>query len=808
MDTASKQQETLRALGVVSKNSAQLGGVADSILEHLVSKTSYIDRSEMKKSLRHDLLQGVYQDYAQSGESTVPIVPSSQETHKRLQREVLSSLHYNGMEDRQGRIAEAFESTFEWVLRSNQTANPDWYNLPKWLESEDQLYWITGKAGSGKSTLMKFLCQPLREDGQSVLIGVDSSKNESHFETRCLPFLEAWAGNKKLHIASFYFWISGNHLQKTRTGLLRSLLYQILRREPELIPSVSPSRWESMFLFGVHEPWKDVELEVALTTTVQSLKSDSRICFFVDGLDEFDGAHDSLLSLLQNLLRNNIHVKCCVASRPWVLFQDAFETKPHLRIESLTYNDIKHYVTSKFTFDPEFSKLQVLQPEFASQLIENIIAKASGVFLWVSLVVASLLAGMSFGDRIADLQKRLDGLPPDLEKLYDNMLRSLDPFYLEHATQLLLIMEASKDPISLILMSFADEETTQSVTDMPAKALSASVLSLRADAMARRLNSRWKGLLEVKMATGSTGLQPHQTVQYLHRSVSEFIQSSKVQAFMQSSLKQAFDPHLSLCIAEFAYMKAIPSRTAPAEVIRSCLYHASKVLPDEQKHMILILDSIADVLPKMYKLKPNTPAPVAARYLGIEWGQEKIQGEFGDNFLSLAVIHGVTSFVKARVEPGCLADKPGDIDAPPKKWPLLRDAFATNTYSLEIVECLLERGADPNYPLAEFGELTPWRRCLIGVSGDHSHLKSLTELSKESQSILRIMVKHGADVDAAWRYYVPKQTNRFGSRVPIAEVRGFADQFFKELNEIPRLPKSVVSQKEKQSKLRIWRKRK
>ena len=93
-------------------------------------------------------------------------------------------------------------------------------------------------------------------------------------------------------------------------------------------------------------------------------------------------------------------------------------------------------------------------------------SKASGVFLWVDLVVASLKAGMEFGDRIADLRTRLEQLPPDLRDLYEKLLRSLNPFYLPHATQLWMIIQAAKQPLSLILLSFADEETFEYVQEI------------------------------------------------------------------------------------------------------------------------------------------------------------------------------------------------------------------------------------------------------------------------------------------------------------------------------------------------------
>lgn len=191
------------------------------------------------------------------------------------------------------------------------------------------------------------------------------------------------------------------------------------------------------------------------------------MCFSINGLDEFAGACHELITLIRGLVDGNANVKFCVASRPWIVFETAFETKPHLRLEDLTYNDIKHYVSSNFQLNSEFPKLQAREPKFADQLIENIVSKASGVFLWVHLVVAPLLSGMSFGDRVRDLQSRLDDLPQELKDLYDNMMQKLDPFYLEHAAQFIMIMEASDRPLPLLLFYFADEENAESATKCP-----------------------------------------------------------------------------------------------------------------------------------------------------------------------------------------------------------------------------------------------------------------------------------------------------------------------------------------------------
>jgi Cdc6-like AAA superfamily ATPase len=84
------------------------------------------------------------------------------------QQRILKSLAFNGMHDRFEAIPEAHKETFEWLLSDNDTdgdvkrhrSSRD--SFINWLSSGSGIFHITGKLGSGKSTLMKFLCSKRR----------------------------------------------------------------------------------------------------------------------------------------------------------------------------------------------------------------------------------------------------------------------------------------------------------------------------------------------------------------------------------------------------------------------------------------------------------------------------------------------------------------------------------------------------------------------------------------------------------------------------------------------------------------------
>lgn len=83
---------------------------------------------------------------------------------------IFRGLHFPGMNNREEDIPERFATTVEWVFREPRKSKdagggaPMWSDFPKWLEGggAQDIYWITGKPGSGKSTLTKFIAQDPR----------------------------------------------------------------------------------------------------------------------------------------------------------------------------------------------------------------------------------------------------------------------------------------------------------------------------------------------------------------------------------------------------------------------------------------------------------------------------------------------------------------------------------------------------------------------------------------------------------------------------------------------------------------------
>jgi len=623
-----------------------------------------------------------------------------------------------------------------------------------------------------------------------------------------MKHLNVWASEESLVMAAFFFWNSGTDLQMSQGGLLRSLLFQVLRECRPLIKSILPERWEVYDLFSHDDsPWTREELRRAFKRLAKAQVPRTKFVFFIDGLDEFGGDHSALVDFLKDIASCS-HIKICVSSRPWAVFGDALVHKPSLMLQDLTYPDIKAFIHSTCHGNPGFAELGQREPLYASELLEAIAQKAAGVFLWVHLVVQSLLAGFINADRVSDIQRRLDSLPPGLEDLYEKMLKSLDPFYFEHATQFFKIVRAAEEPLTLLCLSFADEEP-EFVQKCKVQGLSDHDKLLRADVIKRRINSCCKGLLEAgsgsvpyqdkAYSTGTSHLlsrpmgnggraassfSPYITVQYLHRTVKDFLESPKVWAKITGATQNDFNPNLALCKSFVTQVKTLPSETVSQDdfkmMVKWCLRYAYLVEEGSRGgegigDLIILLDELDRTATELVNTLDENQSTLMQKWIQpwdapdslasmksfrenwtivYEYFQPQDSGRtIGQTFFSIAVNLDLRLYVNAKVKKSCLVIEGTGI------WPLLADATISHDYfeerfdwcpfpSVHMIKWLLEHGADPNWRLS--WDKTVWTRLLENIESrvyDSSPRSWNPRPLKLSLwfGILSLFLQHGAD---------------------------------------------------------------
>ena len=287
-------------------------------------------------------------------------------------------------------------------------------------------------------------------------------------------------------------------MQKSWQGLLQTLLYDIFRQLPDLIETACADRWPKAVEELSYEPWLLPELQRVLQR-IASQDMEVKFCLFIDGLDEFEGDQlDFCRSLLQ--LATSPHVKLCVSSRAWNVFEDSFGREPETKIyiHELTHNDIRSYAERRLQDHPRWKDLEAEEAN-AAWLMDEITERAAGVFLWVYLVTSQLRNGLTEYDSFSDLKKRLERIPVDLEAFFKQILESVEPFYHEKMATTLLISLAALEPAPIAVYGFHDDEYEDEnyAFNIPAQSLPKAQISAKREQMTRRINARCRGLLEV-----------------------------------------------------------------------------------------------------------------------------------------------------------------------------------------------------------------------------------------------------------------------------------------------------------------------
>lgn len=503
---------------------------------------------------------------------------------KQVEDAILASLWYPDIHDREDSISDAHKKTFEWLFRDPATSDVPFSSLVDFLgEETGKSYWITGKPGSGKSTAMKFL---LGDPRTSELLG-------------------HWSGGKRVIQASFYFFYNGSDMQKSELGLLSSLLHTLLKEERSLIPIGFRERFEAALSGQV------VAQRPSIFETRRALKeviSHSPDIFFflaVDGLDEFDPRVSttdvvSLLQLTRSLSSFN-NAKLVLSSRPLSAFEQGFTESPSLAIHTLTKYDIQSYVFDELQSHPRLKMMMARDELQTKTLIWSIGDNSSGVFLWVRLVVQSLLEGLENSDGLAELQARLQELPRDLHTLYSVMLSRISPQYVPQTAKLLQIVEKAPSgggqlELSLLGLWYADQWTDKDLFGTGSCPISQDQIVARTEDMTGRLKSRCLGLIEVQPSPliahrfftwdhppGSDISDPNNErlilhVKFIHRTVSEFLADKDIRCrFVDIPSLSTFDPKIALARSAIAIVKEfIPGKPTDWTVLIKLAENAAR----------------------------------------------------------------------------------------------------------------------------------------------------------------------------------------------------------------------------------------
>ncbi|TVY26816.1 Protein SERAC1 [Lachnellula hyalina] len=472
----------------------------------------------------------------------------------------LSSLENSQTRTRYNNVASSYDGTFQWLFDHEVVPFVDWLKANQnGVGPSRPIFWINGKPGSGKSTLMKFAMR----------------------DQRTQDYLSSVSGHIEWAILGFFFHDRGSHIQKSMVGMLQALLHQLLSQALDpwtLVEYIHPVYSELVKLQRTSTPvWTFDSLCQAWLAITEQRKVPLRMCIFLDALDEHDGDNTLLAAFIYKLLagadEQTVRIKICVASRTWNIFGQHFGTCPQFAIHQCTASDIQAYTTKRLLGamvglgenDHNYTTKLSLEPlryvgedydaTFSSklaQLAENVNAKAHGVFIWVRIVVDELVKGVRDGTALSLLERKVSDMPEELEDLYRHTLERIEPEYADEAYIMLQIALCSLSPLPL-----------QTFIKCTSVIKSEGYYNSSEAEMLRQLISRSGGLLEItaidsedlttkapykvesfnssqgsfvrpilyeapRLITEKSGLTEHSsgtavTVQFIHQTVKDFI---------------------------------------------------------------------------------------------------------------------------------------------------------------------------------------------------------------------------------------------------------------------------------------------
>lgn len=668
---------------------------------------------------------------------------------KRVANEerILESLIFDELKRRFIQVKKAHPTTFEWMLEDSGPASYPPTRFKNWLRSQNGIYWICGKAGSGKSTLMKFL--------------------SSHPSTK--KHLGQWARDVEPVIISWFFWSAGSPMQRSQEGLLRSLLYQILRRYPRLIPQVCPKRWDDDSIYDQQsDPWSLEELSDTIKVLSQLHIPEARFCLFIDGLDEYDGLPNNIIRVLKSLAKST-SFKLCVSSRPWNEFKDAFgegRCDGSILLENFTRRDIERFVKDILEKDEIFTAKEQRDGRYAL-FVTDVIDRANGVFLWVELVVNRLLRGLGEGNRLDDLRKRLESMPPTLEEYFQKMIDKIDRVDETESAQYLLIAVHALRPLSIAAYYFLEQEEKHPGTAKraPVQPMSQDqLLNLCKDVLGR-LNFLCRDLIQTEsvIIDDSYTLDDFNTtdehykdynVGFLHRTVKDFLMTKDMHQLLLQRATQdrtaGWDTYRSLCNAMLARVKRLPLQkgikrrlTVLFPLVDEFLFCAHKIEVEQKYTDTELLDQLDQVISSF------ASADMAYHWTNARGGP---RGTFFDEhnqstFLGLAVQSRLKLYVNKKLEanPNLLQAKQGrpylDYALRPNIETLSGLPHLIEFIDIDLVRLLLNKGADPNQKVPICDNLSVWGIFLL-------HIREMRRDSNTNDILFQaaeVMIRKGAD---------------------------------------------------------------
>ncbi|KAL0934084.1 NACHT and ankyrin domain-containing protein [Colletotrichum truncatum] len=394
---------------------------------------------------------------------------------ERLERRerLLKSLGFPEMNSRRTTVEAAYAKTCRWIMQHSEYQN--WIN-PEMQCQHHGFLWMRGKAGAGKSTMVKFIFSEMKRN----------------------------CTEPNMATASFFFHARGDYLERSIIGVYRSLLFQLLTKFSDLqlvLDDTDIIPWDQEACPNLNI------LKELLRSAVMALGQRTFTCF-IDALDESDeeDVRDMVHffeDLAEQTTETGIRFRICMSSRPYPYIDIRKGILLTLENEAGHRDDLAQYVENH---------LRITNTALLEEIQAKILGKADGIFMWVVMVVGILNKENSHGGLA--LRRRISEFPAKLGNLFKSIL-TRDQDRPEELLLCVLWVLCARRPLSprefqhALWAGLSEQGLVD--PDLPS--------NTEMDAV-RLVTSSSKGLAEITKSK-----EPK--VQFIHQSVSDFLVKEK-----------------------------------------------------------------------------------------------------------------------------------------------------------------------------------------------------------------------------------------------------------------------------------------
>ncbi|KAK0710685.1 beta transducin-like protein HET-E4s [Lasiosphaeris hirsuta] len=395
------------------------------------------------------------------------------------------------------------KDSYRWVLSNVQ--------FRQWQEGDNQLLWIIGDPGKGKTMLLCGIIDELMMSAPSSLL-------------------------------SFFFCQATDSRINNATAVLRSLIYLLVSQQPALISHV-----RQQYDLAGRSAFEGTNAWVILREIFTAILQDPVLrttYLIIDALDECVADLKLLLNLVAQMSCVSSRIKWIVSSRNWPEIEEQLVMAAQNSRLSLELNAesvataVNTYISHKIL---HLSHLKQYDRKTETVVREYLSSNANGTFLWVALACQALADPKV---RKRHTLGKLRTFPPGLDSLYAQMIEQIS--HSEDADlckQILAITTIVHRPISLWELT--------ALAEMP-------------DDIADDL----KSLQEIIQVCGSFLTLREQIVYFVHQSAKDFLLGK---ATHQAS-RDAFNWVFPLGMEDVNHIIFSKSLNAMSTVLRRDMY--------------------------------------------------------------------------------------------------------------------------------------------------------------------------------------------------------------------------------------------